>query len=126
MDSTTPTRIITIDGPSGSGKGTIARRTADRLGWRLLDSGALYRLVGYEGKRRGISADNEPTSANGNNTDSSSVTVQCPDIGITKVADAYVSLEVAPNVEINVQRGAVQMLLPKIRRQARRVAKLSA
>jgi cytidylate kinase len=38
--------LITIDGPSGSGKGTIARRVASLLGWHLLDSGALYRLVG--------------------------------------------------------------------------------
>ena len=46
--------IITIDGPSGSGKGTIARRVADQLGWHLLDSGALYRLVAYAGQQRGI------------------------------------------------------------------------
>jgi cytidylate kinase len=39
--------LITIDGPSGSGKGTVSRRVADHLGWRMLDSGALYRLVGY-------------------------------------------------------------------------------
>ena len=39
--------VITIDGPSGSGKGTVSRRVADRLGWRMLDSGALYRLVGH-------------------------------------------------------------------------------
>jgi CMP/dCMP kinase len=38
--------VITIDGPSGSGKGTVARRVAAQLGWHLLDSGALYRLVG--------------------------------------------------------------------------------
>lgn len=38
--------LITIDGPSGSGKGTIARQVAAKLGWHLLDSGALYRLVG--------------------------------------------------------------------------------
>ena len=37
--------LLTIDGPSGSGKGTIARQVAERLGWHLLDSGALYRLV---------------------------------------------------------------------------------
>ena len=37
--------VITIDGPSGSGKGTIARQVADALGYHLLDSGALYRLV---------------------------------------------------------------------------------
>jgi len=46
--------IITIDGPSGSGKGTIARQVADRLGWHLLDSGALYRLVGLAGQRQGL------------------------------------------------------------------------
>lgn len=37
--------VIAIDGPSGSGKGTIARRVASSLGWHLLDSGALYRLL---------------------------------------------------------------------------------
>ncbi len=37
--------VITLDGPSGSGKGTIARKVADALGYHLLDSGALYRLV---------------------------------------------------------------------------------
>ncbi|MDJ0751017.1 MAG: (d)CMP kinase, partial [Woeseiaceae bacterium] len=37
--------VITLDGPSGSGKGTIARRVANALGYHLLDSGALYRLV---------------------------------------------------------------------------------
>jgi len=39
--------VLTIDGPSGSGKGTIARGAADRLGWHILDSGAIYRAVGY-------------------------------------------------------------------------------
>ena len=46
--------VITIDGPSGSGKGTIARSVANRLGWRVLDSGALYRLVGYAVDQAGI------------------------------------------------------------------------
>jgi cytidylate kinase len=50
----TPVPVITIDGPSGSGKGTVARRVADHLGWHLLDSGALYRLVAYAGQRRGV------------------------------------------------------------------------
>jgi len=45
--------VITIDGPSGSGKGTIARRVADALGWHLLDSGALYRLVALAADRAG-------------------------------------------------------------------------
>ncbi|MDH4047682.1 MAG: (d)CMP kinase [Gammaproteobacteria bacterium] len=45
--------VLTIDGPSGSGKGTIARRLAEALGWHLLDSGALYRLVGLAAERQG-------------------------------------------------------------------------
>jgi CMP/dCMP kinase len=47
--------IVTIDGPSGSGKGTIARSVARHAGWHLLDSGALYRLAALEGLRRGLS-----------------------------------------------------------------------
>jgi cytidylate kinase len=49
--------VLTVDGPSGSGKGTISRRVASRLGWHLLDSGALYRLVGLAATRRGVSLD---------------------------------------------------------------------
>ena len=49
--------VIAIDGPSGSGKGTIARRVAAALGWQLLDSGALYRLLALAATRRGISLD---------------------------------------------------------------------
>lgn len=51
--------VICIDGPSGSGKGTIAARVAVLLGWRILDSGALYRLVGYAVAASGIGFDNE-------------------------------------------------------------------
>ena len=46
--------VIAIDGPSGSGKGTIARRVATELGWHLLDSGALYRLVALAADRAGL------------------------------------------------------------------------
>lgn len=46
--------VIAIDGPSGSGKGTIARRVAEALGWHLLDSGALYRLVALDAGNKGV------------------------------------------------------------------------
>jgi cytidylate kinase len=46
--------ILTIDGPSGSGKGTISRAVAERLAWHLLDSGALYRLVALGGAHAGL------------------------------------------------------------------------
>jgi cytidylate kinase len=45
MAETAP--VIAIDGPSGSGKGTVSALVADTLGWHILDSGALYRLAGY-------------------------------------------------------------------------------
>jgi cytidylate kinase len=51
--------VIAVDGPSGSGKGTVSRRVASRLGWHLLDSGALYRLVALAGRRAGLAGDDE-------------------------------------------------------------------
>lgn len=47
-------RVITVDGPSGSGKGTISQRVAERLGWHFLDSGAIYRVLGLMAERAGI------------------------------------------------------------------------
>jgi cytidylate kinase len=49
--------VITIDGPSGSGKGTISRRLAGTLGWHYLDSGALYRLLACAALRDDIALD---------------------------------------------------------------------
>jgi cytidylate kinase len=49
--------VLAIDGPGGSGKGTIARRVATALGWHLLDSGALYRLVALAGQLQSLAAD---------------------------------------------------------------------
>ena len=49
--------VITIDGPSGTGKGTLSRLIANRLGWYNLDSGALYRTLAYAAMEQGISLD---------------------------------------------------------------------
>ena len=46
--------VLTIDGPSGSGKGTISRMVADALGWHMLDSGALYRAIGFAASMEGL------------------------------------------------------------------------
>lgn len=51
--------VITIDGPSGSGKGTIAQLTARQLGWGLLDSGALYRITALAAERKRIAVTDE-------------------------------------------------------------------
>ncbi|WP_088157635.1 (d)CMP kinase [Achromobacter xylosoxidans] len=52
--------VITIDGPTASGKGTVAHRVAKALGWAVLDSGALYRLTALAALNRGLSAEDEP------------------------------------------------------------------
>ena len=51
--------VITIDGPTASGKGTVAARVAERLGFHLLDSGALYRLTALSAMRGGVALDDE-------------------------------------------------------------------
>jgi cytidylate kinase len=52
-----PVAVLAVDGPSGSGKGTVCRMLSTRLGWHLLDSGALYRLTAVAGSRAGLDAD---------------------------------------------------------------------
>lgn len=53
--------IITIDGPSGAGKGTVSQVIADKLGWNLLDSGALYRLLALAAAHHGMAMDDADT-----------------------------------------------------------------
>ena len=60
--------VITVDGPSGSGKGTVCRLLADKLGWDVLDSGAIYRVLSLAALHHQIALDNEealvPLAAN--------------------------------------------------------------
>lgn len=55
--------IIAIDGPSGAGKGTVARAVASRLGYRHVDSGAMYRAVGWKALQTRVRLDDEPAVA---------------------------------------------------------------
>ena len=52
--------VITIDGASGTGKGVVTQLVAKALGWRLLDSGALYRVLALAAQKHGVALDNEP------------------------------------------------------------------
>lgn len=51
--------VITLDGPAGAGKGTIAQMLADKLGWHLLDSGAIYRVAALAAMQRGVNLQDE-------------------------------------------------------------------
>jgi len=57
MSPTNQSTVITVDGPSGSGKGTICRLLSQKLGWNLLDSGALYRLTALAARHHGVDLD---------------------------------------------------------------------
>ena len=63
LDSDTEIPVVAIDGPVGSGKGTISTRLAARLGWHFLDSGALYRLVAIAALDTGVDTGDTETLA---------------------------------------------------------------
>ncbi|SFR41573.1 cytidylate kinase [Marinobacter daqiaonensis] len=55
--------VVTVDGPGGAGKGTVTQMLARKLGWHLLDSGALYRLTALAASRQGVALDDEDALA---------------------------------------------------------------
>lgn len=59
MNKSDAVPIVTVDGPSGSGKGTLSHALAARLKWHFLDSGALYRVLGFATAKRGIDWEDE-------------------------------------------------------------------
>src|SRR3954464_3916298 len=57
LNITMPAMVITIDGPAGTGKSTVSRAVAERLGVQFLDTGAMYRAIGLAALRREVSLD---------------------------------------------------------------------
>jgi CMP/dCMP kinase len=79
--------IIAIDGPSGAGKGTVARAIATRLGYRHVDSGAMYRAVGWKALRDGLPLDDDvavAALAAGSRIEITSSSVSIDDIDVTR------------------------------------------
>jgi CMP/dCMP kinase len=96
--------IIAIDGPSGAGKGTVARTIADALGYRHVDSGAMYRAVGWQSLQNSVPLDDEAAVA-----------------GLAERAD----IEVSPAmVRINGEDVTRTIRTPEIDRAAAAVARL--
>jgi len=79
--------IIAIDGPSGAGKGTVARAIAAELGYRHVDSGAMYRAVGWKALRDGVPLEDEEavaTMADASQIDITSAHVRVDGIDVTR------------------------------------------
>lgn len=87
-------RVVTIDGPAGAGKSTVARRVAEHLGWRFLDTGAMYRCVALAALRSGVDLADADAVA----TIAGRITVMLPPSGVQldgeDVADAIRAPEV--------------------------------
>ncbi len=96
-----PVRVIAIDGPAGSGKSTVARQVAGRLGLDYLDTGAMYRAVAFEAIRRGIDPEDSQTVAE-----------------LTRQMD----LEVAARVMVNGTDATVEIRGPEVTRAVSVVA----
>jgi CMP/dCMP kinase len=61
MKQKEPSPVVTIDGASGTGKGVVSQLVAKKLGWKLLDSGALYRVLALAAQKHGVSLEEEKT-----------------------------------------------------------------
>lgn len=96
--------VIAIDGPSGAGKGTVSRTLASALGYRHIDTGAMYRAVGWKARHVGIALDDEP--------------------GVTAVAEAAVLVVEGGVVEIDGHDVTAAIRTPEIDAAAAAVARL--
>ncbi len=94
-------RVIAIDGPAGSGKSTVARRVADRLGLDYLDTGAMYRAVTFAAIRRGIDPD---------------------DAELVAELSRALTLEVADTVTVDGVDATVEIRSPEVTRAVSTVA----
>jgi CMP/dCMP kinase len=105
-----PALIIAIDGPSGAGKGTVARAVAARLGYRHVDSGAMYRAVGWKALANGVPLDDEEAVAR--IAEQSRIEVVA---GVVSIDDADVTRAIrTPEID---RAAAAVARLPSVRRE---------
>lgn len=100
--------IVAIDGPSGAGKGTVARAVADALGYRHVDSGAMYRAVGWKARQEGLPLTDEDAVAalaERSRIDVSESSVRIDDVDVTRAIRT-------PEID---EAAAVVARLPKVR-----------
>ncbi len=116
--------VITIDGPSGVGKGTTAKRVAAMLGWHFLDSGALYRILAYACQIRSVDLDNTPAVLDVANTMDVSFDFRVDDAGSVlldgaAVADSIRNESVARGASVIASNQAVRDALLQRQRDFR-------
>jgi len=100
--------VITIDGPSGSGKGTLSQLLAEKLGWHWLDSGALYRLLALDAEQQAISLD-----------DISQLVARALQLDVEFIAGTH---EVAPRIFLNKQEVTNEVRLETTGRNASKIS----
>ena len=103
--------VITIDGPSGSGKGTIARLLADRLDWHLLDSGALYRLLALAAESRGL-ADEDAIASLAGDLD---IRFEVTESGDERIFLDDIDVTVETRLETTGNKASKVAAMPKVR-----------
>ena len=103
--------VLTIDGPSGAGKGTVSRLMAKRLGWHYLDSGSIYRSLALAALKQGVDLGNEAAVVEVANA--MDLAFECGDELVVKLDDEDVTLQLG--LETTGNAASIVAVLPGVR-----------